>query len=290
MQTNCIMKLAFVGKGGSGKSTVSWLAISVLQEMGQKVLAVDADHNMDLTHLLGATNNKNLPTLHHAHDQFLKVVGQETDSKWQEIILDGRTLPSFSLFPKDAFTKSVTAEIAANLSLMAVGLGAEDVLFSSRCAHGHSAPLKFYLPLLKLNEKESVVIDGVAGVDMMNFGLFNGADALVVIVEPHGNSIRVYREITRIAKASNLPYFVIINKSQGGILRDELVSEIGDKLVGELPAEEAVRDYNFTEVSLETKASVKAAFAKIQNNLSEKSGLERLREFEKKRQQAKIGT
>mgnify|MGYP003893631969 CR=1 FL=1 len=48
-----VMKIAFIGKGGSGKSTVSWLATQMLVSEGRKVLAIDADHNMDLVSLLG---------------------------------------------------------------------------------------------------------------------------------------------------------------------------------------------------------------------------------------------
>jgi CO dehydrogenase maturation factor len=48
------MKIAVVGKGGSGKSTLSWLIIHYLHEQNQNVLAIDADHNMDLMTLLDA--------------------------------------------------------------------------------------------------------------------------------------------------------------------------------------------------------------------------------------------
>lgn len=47
------MKIAFVGKGGSGKSSLSWLFVKTLESSGSDVLAIDADHNMDLTSNLG---------------------------------------------------------------------------------------------------------------------------------------------------------------------------------------------------------------------------------------------
>jgi CO dehydrogenase nickel-insertion accessory protein CooC1 len=40
------MKIAFVGKGGSGKSSTSWLIIKTIEDMGAFVLAIDADHNI----------------------------------------------------------------------------------------------------------------------------------------------------------------------------------------------------------------------------------------------------
>ncbi len=48
-----IMKIAVVGKGGSGKSSVSWLLTEhILQNSNKKVLAIDADYNMDFSYLL----------------------------------------------------------------------------------------------------------------------------------------------------------------------------------------------------------------------------------------------
>lgn len=278
------MKIAFVGKGGSGKSSISWLATQVLLHDNQRVLAVDADHNMDLTHLLGVEMTDSFPTLHRAHDQFRAEVGQVEDKQWYRIVLDGRALPSFTLQPKDDFTAEVTTSLSPQLDFMAVGLGAEDVLFSSRCAHGHSAPLKYYLPLLELNESEWVVIDGVAGVDMMNFGLFTGTDVVMVVVEPHPNSIRVYREVLRIATQCNLPVRVIINKSRSSEVRDALVAEVGDRLIAELPADEGVVTYDFSCINNETKVEMKQALEQLRSVAPNQSGLARLRSFEQKRQ------
>jgi CO dehydrogenase nickel-insertion accessory protein CooC1 len=281
------MKIAFVGKGGSGKSSVSWLATQVLLEREQRVLAVDADHNMDLAHLLGTSVDDSTPTLHRAHDQFLAAVDQEEDKRWFDIVLDGRALPSFTLCPKDDFTAMVTTSLSAEFDFMAVGLGAEDVLFSSRCAHGHSAPLKYYLPLLTLNDSEWSVIDGVAGVDMMNFGLFTGADAVVVVVEPHPNSIRVYREVSRIAEESGLPVSVIINKARLGETLEALRAEAGDRMIAELSIDEGVLTYEYAAVSAETKEAMRSALDRLCASESTHSGLERLRAFEAKRQAVK---
>lgn len=281
------MKIGFLGKGGSGKSSVSWLATQVLLEREQDVLAIDADHNMDLAHILGVQVDAAFPTLHRAHDEFLAAVGQEADKRWYEIVLDGRTLPSFTIGPNDAFTDSVTMSLTPQLKLMVVGLGAEDVLFSSRCAHGHSAPLKYYLPLLQLTEQQTCVIDGVAGVDMMNFGLFTGADTVGVVVEPHPNSIRVYREVSRIAEESDLPVSVIINKARPGEALETLRAEAGERVVAELPLDEGVLTYDFASVRDETKQAMCTALDQLRVATISQSGLERLRAFEAKRQAMK---
>jgi CO dehydrogenase maturation factor len=282
------MILGFLGKGGSGKSSVSWLASQVLLEDDQRVLAIDADHNMDLAHIYDRKVDGSTPTLHRAHDLFLRTVKHNEDSKWHKIVLDEeRALPNFQIDPPDHFTEQVTESISNKLDLMVVGLGAEDVLFSSRCAHGHTAPLKYYLPLLRLYENQWSIVDGVAGVDMMNFGLFTGADAVVVVVEPHQNSIRVYREVKRIAEESELPLYAIINKSEPGSVRDSLVAELGAKLLAELPLDEGLRRYDYSALNNELKVEMRRALEYIRSNEPKGNGLSRLRRFEKKRQASK---
>jgi CO dehydrogenase nickel-insertion accessory protein CooC1 len=285
------MKIAFVGKGGSGKSSVSWLATKYLIESGSQVLAIDADHNMDFAHLLGQSVDDSFPTLHRAHDTFRTVVHQEADTHWHQIVLDGRTLPCFRLNPMDTFTASVSTQIDDILTLMVVGLGAGDVLFSQRCAHGHSAPLKYYLPLLHTDTNQAALIDGVAGVDMMNFGLFVGTDAIVVVVEPHQNSIRVFREIARIAEQSGLPLFALINKADQTTPHTELTAEIGDRLLGTLPVDSGMQTYDYNAVSTHTKETIGTALTNLQSRTQTTSiHLSRLRKFEERRRGLTVHT
>lgn len=285
------MKIAFVGKGGSGKSTVSWLAIQMLAAEGRQVLAIDADHNMDLVSLLGQEIGKDTPTMHRLHDEFRAQVGQEEDKHWEQIVLDGRALPTFTLAPKDSYTGALSLPAAPAIELIAVGLGAEDVLFSDRCAHGHSAALKYYLPLLKEGEEADVVIDGVAGADMMNFGLFLGTDGVVVVVEPHPNSMRVLAQVAAIAKRTSLPLFVVVNKTgTNPDLADELDREWGDRIVGRIPADPALLAYDFERLSLETKqeASAMLVALRARTEAEESDPLERLRYLETERQKVRI--
>lgn len=278
------MKIAFVGKGGSGKSSISWLASEVLRADGSHVLFVDADHNMDTAHMYGAHIDDSFPTLHRAHDRFREFVGQKEDKRWHEIVLDDRPLPSFSLNPKDTFTDSVTWPMSPSLDLMVVGLGAEDVLFTSRCAHGHSAPLKYYLPLLRLGKEEACVVDGVAGVDMMHFGLYSGVDMIVVVVEPYPNSVRVFKEVKRIAQETGIPLVAIANKTDNKTTLPNLDTSEQALVIGAIPIDEGMRIYDFGSVREATKLAMREAIAWIRDRLDRTSGLARLREFEARRQ------
>lgn len=284
------MKIAFIGKGGSGKSTVSWLAVQTLVSEGRKVLAIDADHNMDLVSLLGQRIDEGTPTMHRFHDAFRAEVGQKEDTRWQDIVLDGRALPAFTLSPKDSYTRAITLPVSSGLDLIAVGLGADDVLFSDRCAHGHSAALKYYLPLLDEGEDADVVIDGVAGADMMNFGLFLGADAVAVVVEPHANSMRVLSQVAGIAARTRLPLYVVMNKvGANPDLVAQIEREWGDRIVGRIPADPALLAYDAAALSPETRQEARAMLGSLRaaTAADESDPLERLRHLETERQNAR---
>ncbi|MBY0309989.1 hypothetical protein K2Q16_02500 [Patescibacteria group bacterium] len=277
------MKIAFIGKGGSGKSSLAWLAYSVLHRDNERVLLIDADHNMDLAHNLGAAVSEQTPTLHRSHPEFLVAVRQSASARWSDIVLDGRTLPAFTLNPKDDFTRSITIAINNTTDLIVVGLGAEDILFSGKCAHGHSAPLKFYLPLLHLAAQESLIVDGVAGVDMMNFGLFNGVDAIVTVIENHPNSIRVANEVARIALHTQLPIFALINKHSAS----DTLPTLSLPIIGTIPNDEGIRHADSTQLNAATTEAMAIALENIRKHAPTGNGLARVQKFEAARLQAR---
>jgi len=248
----------------------------VLRAQGKRILMIDADHNMDLAQNLGVTVSDSTPTLHRAHAAFLSAVKQPTAARWSDIVLDGRSLPTFTIHPRDEFTTLVALPITETSDLIIVGLGATDILFSGKCAHGHSAPLKFYLPLLQFQADEAVIIDGVAGVDMMNFGLFNGADAIVTVVENHPNSLRVAHEVSRIASHTNIPVFALLNKMSS----TELPPSLPLTVIGTIPYDESLRHCDGSNLAPSTTTAMATALASLQVRLTPNLGLARVQAFE----------
>lgn len=271
------MKIALVGKGGSGKSTISWLMTKALEDAKYQVLAIDADHNMDLTSNLGQTF-ETLPQMQKTDKEFFDIVGYKEGEKYTAI-LSKDALPQFSLTPKDTYTQSIATDITPNISLINVGLGDPDVMHRGKCAHGLSGPLKYYLGFL--DEKDVwVVIDSVAGVDMINYGLYSGVDAVVVIVEPHKNSIKVMEQIVELCRKTYIPCHIIINKP----FENELYQNVKDTykgiIVGEVPNDDGFMYYKYEKLSEATKLQAKNIIEKI-SGLTKRKGLFTMREFHK---------
>lgn len=207
------MKIAFLGKGGSGKSTMATALVQYLRARGIGVLAIDADHNMDLSYNLGAE-----PSLFLGGDpdRIKEYVGSARTGTYGEAlkVAKGQNVV-FSLSPIDAFTKSVSVELEDGLRLMTAGPHTERVRSQEACSHSLAAPLKVYLPLLKLNPNEAVVIDERAGTDPVATGILSGIDLAVIVQEPTINSKRVAEQIKKELEIAGVPHIVVDNKHNG---------------------------------------------------------------------------
>lgn len=207
------MKVAFLGKGGSGKSTMATAFVRNLRVRGIKVLAIDADHNMDLSYNLEAEPSLFLGA---DPDRIKEYVGSARTGTYGEALKVAREKDIvFALTPIDAFTKSVSIELEDGLRLMTAGPHTERVRSQEACSHSLAAPLKVYLPLLKLNPNEAVVIDERAGTDPVATGILSGIDLAVIVQEPTVNSRRVAAQIQQELTLASIPHLIVENKIDG---------------------------------------------------------------------------
>lgn len=271
------MKIAFVGKGGSGKSSTSWLMTKTIEDMGISVLAIDADHNMDLTSNLGVDPEKT-PLMHKTDKDFLEAVGLTENDRLLNLALQENTASLFTPEPLDAYTEKIVTKISPHLSLINIGLGSPDLLFQTKCAHALSGPLKFYLGLLD-EGKGHVVIDSVAGADMLNYGLYAGIDAVIGVIEPHRNSVKVFEQIYDICKKTMIPCYAIINKPTNNEFYAHVQEKYKDSILGEIPLDTGILSYDFAQVTETTKENTRAIIKKIES-LKKRGNLSSIKNFQ----------
>jgi len=204
------MIIGFLGKGGSGKSTLATQMVRYLHARGDTVLAIDADHNMDLAYNLG--HSQEGPYLAGSLKSMYAYAKLPEASTWQDVLM--REGISFSLSPLDPFTSERSYELAPNLRLMMTGPQTENVLHDISCSHGLGRSLNAYLPLLSLKSGESVIVDEKASVDAVSTGIPTGFDMAVVCVEPRSASARVGKQIADSLEWYGVPYIVALNKSR----------------------------------------------------------------------------
>lgn len=206
-------KIAFLGKGGSGKSTMATAFVRTLRARGHRVLAIDADHNMDLSFNLGADPSLFLGT---DPDLIKEHLGIARSGTFAQALAQGLDHDAaFTLSPPDAFTARISSEVEDGLRLMTAGPHTDRVRSQEACSHSLAAPLKAYLPLLRLAENEAVVIDERAGTDPVATGILAGVDLAVIVREPTINSQRVAERIAQELELAGVPHLTIDNKIDG---------------------------------------------------------------------------
>ena len=235
------MRIGFLGKGGSGKTTVSAAFARHASGRGP-VLAVDADLNIHLQRTLGMEGEA-IHLGHRFDDVAAYLRGSRTDLGDQPMI--GTTPPSLrSRFirahPTDEFLARY-ALIHGNVRLLTVGsYRPEDV--GAVCYHGKLGVLELILHHLLDRPEDVVVADATAGVDNLGTSLSFAYDLHVFVVEPTRKSVDVYLDFLRASEPLGLRTCVLLNKVESpedlDFARRHLPS---DRIVGSLPASRAIR-------------------------------------------------
>ncbi|KPI22637.1 Cobyrinic acid ac-diamide synthase [Actinobacteria bacterium OK074] len=240
------MRVAFVGKGGSGKTTLSALFTRHLAHSGAPVVAIDGDINQHLSHALGLDEDTNFPA-----PPLSSRIGEIKD------FLRGTNprIPS-----REAMVKTTPAgrgsrlvrplgddEIHARhvhrvdgVPVMVTGAFDEGDLGVS-CYHSKLGAVELYLNHLVDGPGEYVVVDMTAGADAFASGLFTRFDLTFLVVEPTRKSVSVYRQYRDHAAEFGVPLAVVGNKVTG---EDDLLflkEHVGDDLVAHCVQSAAVR-------------------------------------------------
>lgn len=241
------MKIAVVGKGGSGKSTVSWLLVNYLAKQGKKVLAIDADYNMDLTSNLGIDPNNIHTTIYNTEKYFDNLIRKQQDTSYKEFSIAHKNIP-FKFTFDDEYMNFVSTVATINTKLILGGIGQENVYYSNKCGHAHLSSLKYYLSMLKTNKDEFVIVDSIAGLDMVNFGLYAGCDMVICVVENHKNSINVLKQVKSTCDRIGTPVYAVINKfnvTNSDLGLEKMLHD--DEIIGRILINNNLLNYLYTQ-------------------------------------------
>ena len=226
------MRIAFVGKGGSGKSTISAEFCKASVRAGTPVLAIDLDYNMDMSFNLGVSHDLGNQYISASRADFYRYTGLKTGEALKLIADRLDNTPRFDPDNKDDwYSAQYAVDAGADTKLMVVGALPDNRLYGKECGHVYMSPMRYYLPLLETNR--TVVMDSTAGTDLVSFGMYQGTDAIICVVEPRSNSVRVFEQIKPIAEEFDIPLYIFVNKNES----DDL-SWLGDAqsyVIGQLP-------------------------------------------------------
>ncbi|MFJ6080920.1 ATP-binding protein [Streptomyces sp. NPDC092369] len=232
------MRVAFVGKGGSGKTTLSALFARHLARCGAPVLAIDGDINQHLAAALAPdTEPVTAPPLGARLGElkeFLRGTNPRIASREAMIKTTppGRGSRLLRLLGDDEVHARHVVR-AGEVPLMATGEFEESDL-GVACYHSKLGAVELYLNHLVDGPGEYVVVDMTAGADAFASGLFTRFDLTFLVAEPTRKGVSVYRQYRDHAREFGIRIAVVGNKVTG---EDDLLflkEEVGDDLLTHL--------------------------------------------------------
>ncbi|MEU6243590.1 ATP-binding protein [Streptomyces sp. NPDC047024] len=234
------MKIAFVGKGGSGKTTLSSLFIRHLAAAGAPVVAIDADINQHLGPALGLDEAEAaaLPAMgdrmrlikNHLRGSNPRIASAETMIKTTPPGEGSRLVrvrePN-AIY--DACARPVELDGGA-VRLMVTG-PFTDADLGVACYHSKTGAVELFLNHLVDGPDEYVVVDMTAGSDSFASGMFTRFDMTFLVAEPTRKGVSVYRQYKEYARDFDVTLKVVGNKVQAQDDIDFLRKEVGDDLL-----------------------------------------------------------
>ncbi|MGW5639535.1 ATP-binding protein [Streptomyces sp. NPDC003832] len=234
------MKIAFVGKGGSGKTTLSSLFVRHLAASGAPVVAIDADINQHLGAALGLDESAaaalpamgdRLPLIKdYLRGANPRIASAETMIKTTPPGEGSRLLRVREDNPVfEACARPVELD-GGTVRLMVTG-PFTDADLGVACYHSKTGAVELCLNHLVDGRDEYVVVDMTAGSDSFASGMFTRFDLTFLVAEPTRKGVSVYRQYKEYARDFGVALKVVGNKVHGPEDLDFLRAETGDDLL-----------------------------------------------------------
>ena len=218
------MKLAIVGKGGAGKTTLAATLARRLAAQGQPVIAVDADPDGNLAAALGVPADQAPAPI----AQMRGLVLERTEAKDQGAGLMYKLNPAVADLP-DRF--AVNTRGVRLLALGTVESGGQG------CMCPEATLLKALLQHLLLRLPDAVILDMEAGLEHLGRASARGVDALLAVVEPGMRSVQTATRAARLAADIGIQRtLVVVNKIRAEHEVETLRQALGNlAILGALP-------------------------------------------------------
>ncbi|MBV1854903.1 ATP-binding protein [Catellatospora tritici] len=231
------MKMAFVGKGGSGKTTLAALvARHLAAEDSAALLAVDADINQHLATALGISEDEAvlLPSLGDHLGQIKEYLRGDNPRISSAAAMVKTTPPGrgsrlLRVAEPNPIYDGLVRRVGGVRLAVTGPFATEDL--GVACYHSKVGAVELLLNHLVDGPGEYVVVDMTAGADSFASGLFTRFDATFLVCEPTLRSVGVYRQYIGYAREFGVRVHVVGNKIDDASDVDFLREHVGGDLL-----------------------------------------------------------
>jgi len=234
------MKIALTGKGGVGKSTLAAMIALVVRDQDNKVVAIDADPDMNLATIFDVSREREIIPIIEMKELIAERTGTEV----------GQPAPFFTMNPKvDDIPESYWVD-KNGIKLLVMGTVQRG---GGGCACPENAFLKSLLGHMMIARKEWVILDMEAGIEHLGRGTALGVDIMLVVVEPNRTSAETAHRIQKLAADIGIKQVRVVGNKVRGPSDEQLIRSAceGLEILGFLPLSEQIRQISTGETSLE---------------------------------------
>ena len=224
------MKIATVGKGGSGKTTIAGTLSRILARRKGKVLAIDGDPNPNLAFVLGITREAS-DAIPYIPSSLMQVI-EDTSG-------DRRLVMSVS---REELISNYAAQAPDGIKLIVMGKPAHGSAGSGCMCASHRAVRGLITEMSGYGEH--TVTDMEAGLEHLKRGTARNVDIMLMVAEPYYRSLEAAARTFSLASELAIPHiFVVANKvknpsDQAAIER--FCSQHDLPIIGMIPYDEQV--------------------------------------------------
>lgn len=211
-------RVVVTGKGGVGKTSLSALIARLLAQHNHRVLALDADPQMNLPYAVGLpfTRARALVPISQNRAYVEEKTGASSDAGWGLY---------FRLNPdaRDAVER-FAVEAADGVQLMVMGTTIQP---AAGCLCPENTLLVGVVEAMNLREGEVILMDTQAGVEHFGRALAKGFHHALVVTDPTFNGMHVALHAARLAAAMGIPAVHLVTNR---VRSDAELTRLGDRL------------------------------------------------------------
>jgi CO dehydrogenase maturation factor len=224
------LRIAIVGKGGAGKTTIAGALARVLTARGLRVLAIDADPDANLASALPLDHGQRPEPLARRPELLRQAAGQDEVPEGLFLL----NADTDSLLPEGTVTWG------GGQPLVALGWGKGG---GEGCYCAEHAVLRRLLAKATAATADVTLIDSEAGLEHLSRGTIAGVDLVLVVIEPGRRSVETAESVRQLVAGLGVRYLhcVVTNyRSQDEL--DTVRGWLKDwTLAGALPFDDTVR-------------------------------------------------